>query len=180
PRGAGENGGRCAAAFVWRSPGTAELSSDGGSSPGRVPRPVRRPRAPSRTRREESRPAHRLMSSTGYSSRVALQHCPLRFTGCRHSAMNKSYQNKSYRSTDLQRTANCVLTICLTSGGKRTLELARGLLPSAGKDGVEREARPQADGSGENRMHHRGMVGVAAEAHAFMVTEFFTFPGAAI
>ena len=63
----------------------------------------------------ESRPAHRLMSSTGYSSRVALQHCPLRFTGCRHSAMNESC-----RSTDFQRTANCVLTICLTSGGKRT------------------------------------------------------------
>jgi hypothetical protein len=82
---------------------------------GRVPPPVGRPRARTGTRRE-SRPAHRLMSSTGYSSRVALQHCPVRFTGCRHSAMNESC-----RSSDLQRTANCVLTICLTPGGKRRL-----------------------------------------------------------
>lgn len=96
-------------------PGMGNLSSDDCLlNPGRVPPPVGRPRARSRTRREESRPAHRLMSSTGYSWRVALQHCPLRFTGCRHSAMNESC-----RSTDLQRTANCVLTICLTSGGKR-------------------------------------------------------------
>ena len=29
--------------------------------------------------------------------------------------------NRSCRPTDLQQTANCVLTICLTSGGQRIL-----------------------------------------------------------
>jgi len=63
--------------------------------------PLVGPEPQQRTRREEPRPAHRLMSSTGYSWRVALQHCPLRFTGYRHFAMYGSC-----RSTDFQRTAN--------------------------------------------------------------------------
>jgi hypothetical protein len=59
-------------------------------------------------------PSHRLMSSAGYPWWGALQQSPLRFAGCRHSAINQCC-----RSTVFQRTAKCVLTICVSPGGKR-------------------------------------------------------------
>ena len=101
---------------IYRSDGVTRIVK----SRGGMPPPVGRPRSPAKGRDGRSAPCSSSAMSSGrlFLDRVARQHCP--------SPLHRQLHPKTvlgWGTMNLQRTANSVLTLCLSQGDNRTPKL---------------------------------------------------------